>query len=75
MSNPTDRPWLSFDVDGTPRVHIPLANGGDMSVACSVEGLTTFLAEVRAAVVERASDPGFQKQIGQTLLGALRRFF
>lgn len=74
MSNPTDRPWLSFDTDGTPRVHIPLANGGDISVACSFDGLTAFVGEVRAALVERAADPSFQKQVGQTLLEAVRRW-
>ena len=70
-----NRPWLTFDSDGTPRVHIPLANGGDMSVACTLEGLTEFLNEARAAIVTRAADPQFQKQVGQTLLGIVKRWF
>ena len=69
-----NRPWLTFDGDGTPRVHIPLANGGDMSVACTLEGLTEFLNEARAAIVAHTEDPAFQKQLGETLLGIVKRW-
>lgn len=70
-----NRPWLTFDPDGAPRVHIPLANGGDMSVACTPAGLVEFIGEAKQAINERADDPKLQASIGKALLGIAGRWF
>lgn len=70
-----NRPWLTFDADGTPRVHIPLANGGDMSVACTFEGLAEFVDELRSGLTHKATDPEFQKQVGERVLKLVKRWW
>lgn len=63
-----NRPSLTFDDDGTPRITFPTPAGGEISFNCTLEGLAAFVAEARAALAARAADPGFREKVGGALI-------
>lgn len=71
----TDRPRLTFDDDGTPRVTIPVDERGNVvSVRCSNAGLVEFIGEVKDHVMRRSGDPELQRKVGKSLIDLLGKW-
>lgn len=70
-----NRPSLTFDPDGTPRVSIPTDDRGNVaSMRVSAEGLAEFIGEVKEHLMRRSGDPELQRKVGKSMLDILGRW-